>query len=434
MIDEPGTPLLRLRPLPLTEKRAVGGPIPAGLLGSFVAASLAMWCAAAVALVAAADELAHGVPSAPEVLLTVHLVAAGALPLGVVGASLHLLPVMLRNDLPSVRALWAAVPLLLGGAAVAVGIQHWSRLLVWAGAIGVACGLAIVLWELGALVVRAPRERMLIASRTGVALALVHATAALVAGALIFDLHRPFWGIAYDRWLLVHLHLALVGWIALLIVTVGRNLAPMLALAPTAPRRRRPVDEMLLVAALWVLLVGLATNDPTVMLIGGGAAAAAMARFGLLVARVVRSKRAPLDAPLGHLVAGGAFLAQAVVLGLLSAAGVGGVRVVEAYVVFLMIGWAGGVVVGHLPKLLSLSLWVWWPPGLRPKQAQLYPRRIAVAETAVFTAGVEVLAVAVLAGNVAAARVGAVLVLASAVVAAATAAEVWRRRPREERR
>jgi len=48
----------------------------------------------------------------------------------------------------------------------------------------------------------------------------------------------------------VHLHLALVGWIALLIVTVGRNLAPMLALAPAAPRRRRPVDEVLLVAAL----------------------------------------------------------------------------------------------------------------------------------------------------------------------------------------
>src|SRR3954469_5058731 len=121
MTDEPGRPLVQLRPLPLTEKRAVGGPVPAGLLGAFVAASLSLWCAAGVALVAASADLAHGVPSAPRVLLAVHLVAAGALPLGVVGASLHLLPVMLRNDLPSVRSFWAAVPLLLGGAAVAAG-------------------------------------------------------------------------------------------------------------------------------------------------------------------------------------------------------------------------------------------------------------------------------------------------------------------------
>jgi len=163
-------------------------------------------------------------------------------------------------------------------------------------------------------------------------------------------------------------------------------------------------------------------------LIGGGTAAATMARFGLLVGRAFRSKRAPLDAPHGHLVAGGLFLLQAVVLGLLAAAGVGGIRVVEAHVVFLLIGWAGGVVVGHLPKLLSLSLWVWWPPGPRPKQAQLYLRRLAVAETAAFAAGVEVLGLAVLAGNVAAARTGAALVAASALVAAAAAVAVWRRR------
>jgi hypothetical protein len=66
--------------------------------------------------------------------------------------------------------------------------------------------------------------------------------------------------------------------------------------------------------------------------------------------------------------------------------------------------------------------------GPRPKQAQLYLRRLAVAETAAFAAGVEVLGLAVLAGNVAAARTGAALVAASALVAAAAAVAVWRRR------
>ena len=47
------------------------------------ASSLVAWCAASVAVVAAADDLAPGIPSSPTVLLAVHLVAAGALPLGV---------------------------------------------------------------------------------------------------------------------------------------------------------------------------------------------------------------------------------------------------------------------------------------------------------------------------------------------------------------
>ena len=35
---------------------------------------------------------------------------------------MHLLPVMLRNDLPSERALWIAVPLLAGGLLIASGL------------------------------------------------------------------------------------------------------------------------------------------------------------------------------------------------------------------------------------------------------------------------------------------------------------------------
>jgi hypothetical protein len=177
-----------------------------------------------------------------------------------------------------------------------------------------------------------------------------------------------------------------------------------------------------------VLVVGLAADERVVTLIGGAGVIAALARFGSLLVGVARSKHAPLDAPLGHLLAGAAFLVQAAVLGVLSAAGGGSVRTVEAYVVFLLLGWAGGVVVGHLGKLLSLSLWVWWPPGPRPKQAELYPRRLALAETVAFSIGVETLALAVLTGHGDAARAGAVVVCVSAVLAAATSVATWRRR------
>jgi hypothetical protein len=429
MAERPESPVVQLRSLPMMEKRAVGGPIPAAMLAGFIAAALAAWIAGTVVLVVAADDLARGAFYDPSVLLAVHLIAAGALPLGVVGASFHLLPVMLRNDPVSVRALWVALPLLLGGVVVAAGLARWSSPLLWVGVAAVGGGLAVVVGELVVLLRRAPGDRMLIASRAGVGLSLLHAVLALAVGALVFDLHRSFWGVPYDRWLLVHLHLALVGWIALLVVTVGRNLAPMLAQAPAAPRRPWPVEELALVAGLWVLAFGIAGDVRALTLVGGAIVVATLARFGGLLVRTLRSKRAPIDAPLGHLLAGAAFLAQAAVVGFVTTAGGGSVRSAEAYVVFLLVGWAGGVVVGHLPKLLSLSVWVWWPPGPRPKQGQLYPRRLALAETVAFAAGLELLALSVLTGHATPARVGAAVVCVSAVLAAATAAVVWSRRP-----
>jgi hypothetical protein len=88
-------------------------------------------------------------------------------------------------------------------------------------------------------------------------------------------------------------------------------------------------------------------------------------------------------------------------------------------VIFLLVGWAGGVVIGHVPKLLSLSRWVWWPPGPRPKQGALYRRRLGNVEAVVFALGVEALAVGVAVGSVPLARAGAALLLASAILAAA---------------
>ena len=410
--------------LPLLEKRAVGGPVPKGLLAVWFAVALVAWVAGGIALVLAAPDLAAGAALAPAPLLAVHLVALGALPFAVAGASFHLLPVMLRNDLLSVRALWLAPVLLLGGPAIAAGLERWSPVLVWAGLAAVAAGLAIVLVEVGALVVRAPGGRTLIASRLGIALALLHVVVALVLGASVF--RSPS-----ERWILVHLHVALLGWIALLVVTVGRNLVPMLALAPAAPRRRWPLHELTLTLGVWLLLAGLASSTRAATIAGGAIVIAALAWFGAFLVRVARTRRGPIDAPLGHLLAGAAFLAQAAAAGLASAAGAGGIRLVEAYVVLLLLGWAAGVVVGHVPKLLSLSLWVWWPPGPRPKQGDLYPRRLVLAETVLFAAGVELLAASVLAGAAASARAGAALVLASALVAAAAAAETWRRRSRE---
>src|SRR6478672_4919243 len=246
-----------LRPLPLVNRRAVGGPVSQRLLAAYFAVALAGWVAAAAALIVAAADLAHGRPLASAPVLAVHLIALGVLPFAVSGAAFHLLPVMLRNDLPSQRALWVALPFLMCGFFVASGLGREAGPMVWIGASGVTGGLAIVLTELLSLVVRAPRGRLLIASRLGVTLACGHVVVALCLGAIIYSYDRPFAGLAYERWLLIHLHVALLGWIALLILTVGRSLGPMLAQAPAAPQRARPVEELALVGGLWLLLSGI---------------------------------------------------------------------------------------------------------------------------------------------------------------------------------
>lgn len=389
------------------------------------------WLAATVAAIAAAGDLAHGHPLASAPVLAVHLIALGVLPFAVSGACFHLLPVMLRNDLPSQRALWVALPLLAGGLLVASGLGREAKPLVWVGAAMVACGLAIVLVEVLTLVARAPGGRVLIASRLGVALSCAHVVAALCLGALVFSQDAPFAGLSYGRWLLIHLHVALLGWIALLIVTVGRNLGPMLAQAPAATQRSWPLEELGLVAGLWLLLVGIGTQERPATLTGGIVVVVAVGRFAMLMLRTARTRRGRLEAPLAHLLAGGFFLAQAAGLGLAVADGADSTQLVSGYVVLLLVGWAGGVVVGHLGKLLSLSLWVSWPPGPRPKQAELYPRRLGLTEAVAFAIGVEALTAGVLVGSTALARTGAVVLCTSAVLTAAGAALTWSRRDRE---
>ncbi len=408
----------------------MGGPVPLGVLALFAAVALAGWLAASVTLVAAAPELAARDPLAWQPVLAAHLIALVLLPAAVSGASFHLLPVMLRNDVQHPRLVRLVPALLAGGALVAVGIARDLPALLWPGIVLVSCGLAIVLTELLGVVARAPRGRVLVASRTGVVLSCAHVVVALVLGAAVFKQRdASFAGVSHDRWVLVHLHVAVFGWLTLLIVTVGRTLAPMLALSPTPPPRRWPVTELVLTGGLWLLVAGLVAGEPALQIAGAATIGAALAGFAARLAGVVSAARLPLEAPLVHMVAGVAFLLQAAVLGVCVAAGtVSQQHGLTAYVVLLLLGWAGGVVLGHLGKLLSLSLWVWWPPGPRPKQEALYPRRAWLVEAALFAAGVECVAVGSLGGSRVATRAGALLLVVAAALAAAAAWRTWSQR------
>lgn len=402
----------------------VGRPAPAALVASYFLAALLSWLAATIAFVAAAPQLADAGVASPEVLLAVHLVGLGFLPLAVTGAVLHVLPTLLRNDASRTRG-WTALPLLCAGPVLAYAIAHDDDRLTWIAAAAETAGFAVVAWEMVTLVVRAPHDRMLLASRFGILLSTFNAAAALAVGAALADRgSRTLLGIPHDRAIGIHLNLAVLGWLTLLIVTVGRTLTPMLSLAPAAPRRRLPVEELVLTGGLWILVAGLALGSRPLMIVGALLALGAIAAFAVMTARIGRQHRMDgLEGPLTHVVTGMFFLGQAAILGIAMLFGLDASPArLTAYVVALLVGWAAGVTLGHLGKLLSLSAWTWWPPGPRPKQADLYPRRVWLAEAIVFAVGIELLVNGVLGGSEPVVLLAGMLLVGAAAAACVGAA------------
>jgi hypothetical protein len=415
---------------------ATGQPAPFRLGAPAYLAALGGWLAAALLLASSAAELADLFVADDGIVAAAHAVGLVFFPFAVAAAVWQLLPVMLRNDPPRPRLRWLALPLVAAGIPLAIALATGRDGLAAVSAALLAAGMALLLVELAQLVRGAPPGRLLVVSRPAVALAGAHAAAAFALGvvALVVEGPEPL-GVPYERLLLVHLSLALVGWLTVLIATVGRTLVPMLGLAAAAPRRRAPVGELVLVGGLWTLVAGIASSTDPLVALGVVVMAAGLAPSARIFSRVALvGKIGVREGPVAHVVAGLVFLAQAAVLALLASAGiVDGRRASVACVLLLGVGWAAGVIVGHLGKLISLSGWGSWPPGPRPKQGALYPLRGWQLEAVLFAVGAEALAAGVVSDSAEIVRVGAVLLSCAAALALGCGLETVRRTVRGRR-
>jgi hypothetical protein len=409
---------------------ATGQPAPFRLGAPAYLIALGGWVAATVLLLASASDLARLAVSAPGPVGAAHAIGLVFFPFAVLAAAWQLLPVMLRNDPPAPRLRWVVLGLVATGIPLAVAIRADREALGAVSAVALGAGLVLLLVELAQLVRGAPTGRLLVVSRPAVGVAGAHAAAAFALGAIVFADSGPEpLGVPYERLLLVHLTLALIGWLTVMILAVGRTLVPMLGLAATAPPRRAPVAELVLVGGLWTFAAGVAWSVDALVALGVLVMLAALARPARRFLAVAMSGRiGAREGPVAHVVVGLVFLAQATALALAAAAGIGsGRREAVVGVLLLGLGWAVGVILGHLGKLVSLSGWGSWPPGPRPKQADLYPLRGWQIEVVLFGLGVEVFVLGVLASSVGVARVGGALLVASAVIALACGVESVRR-------
>jgi hypothetical protein len=422
----PAAPAASTRPAFTPGPGAPGGLAPAA--GSirlaaehFVAATLYL-LAGALGLLWVAPGLAAGAYLSPHVAGVTHLFTLGWLTMTVFGALCQLLPVALGTPVRSTRlahaGFWAFAP---GVGLFAAGVATSQVALHHAGILLVATGILLVLANVGGAL---PRARTRDVTWAAIALALGFLASTLVLGiVLLHNLHTGFIGGARVRVLATHLHVAIVGWLLLMIVGVSHRLLPMFLLSHGADASWTRRALALLASGVVVLGTGLTLQQPAAawtgaLLLLGGLGCFFRQAYAFYRARVRRK----LDVGMRFVATALAFLAASAILGVaVLASGASHPRLATAYVITGLLGGIVLYVIGFLYKIVPLLAWTARFRGRMGKEpvptvAQLYSARLGYVQLGLMTGGVAILSAGIAAGSAHAARCGAVLFLGGVLV------------------
>ncbi|HEU6449836.1 MAG TPA: hypothetical protein VFT57_00350 [Gemmatimonadaceae bacterium] len=403
-----------------------GGMTPAAnsirLAGENFAASILYLLAGAAGLVWIAPELAIGAYPSPHVAGITHLFTLGWITTTIFGALAQLLPVALGAPIRSTRVGHASFFTFAPGvgffaagiAASSLAIQHTGIALITVG----------IVLEVGNIAASLPRAKNRDVTWGAVTIAISYLASTLVLGViLLHNLHSGFIANARLTTLATHLHVALVGWVLMMIVGVSHRLLPMFLLAHGADTRWTKRSLVLLSVGVLVLATGLVAHlAPSVWLgaalIDCGIGAFIWQAYSFYRVRV----RKKLDVGLRFAMTGIVFLAVAAVLG--SALVVLGPMHARLATMYIVVGLLGGIVlyvVGFFYKIVPLLAWTArfrgrMGKGPVPTVAQLYSAKVAYIQLGVMTLAVVLLASGVGAGITHLTRCGAVLFLAGVVL------------------
>jgi hypothetical protein len=368
----------------------------------------------------------------PHLVALTHVVTLGWITLTIMGATYQLVPIVLERTIWSERlARWQLAVLIVGivGMVAHFYIGAWPGLALAAGflAAGVVMHLLNVTltlrgftdWSVTARLIVLGYAGLAATTAFGIVLAVNHVWSFL-PGEFFPTLHA-------------HAHLALLGWIAPMILGVAARVYPMFLLAPEP--RGWPGELQFL---------GLATGVPAIVvglvgvpdLVGPGALAVALAGAAHLwwvLTMVRRRKRPVLDWGLRFMLTGAGFLLPVAVLGLaLALGGLSGPQAAGAYAILALGGWISLTIAGMMLKIVPFLVWyrVYGPLAGRepvPTLAQLCWAPAEAAAYGLLTGGVVLLAGSVAAGNAAWIRLAGTVLLLGAVAFTTTLARVlWR--------
>ncbi len=408
------------------------GPAPRPERGPSVSLPVAYLGVAAAAFVVAAlglpglGGLLAGHYYHPRLLALTHVAALGWITLAIMGASYQLIPVVVERRLWSERLARQQLPVLAAGVLGMVGhfwTGRWTGLAWAAGLVGLGA-LAHVLNV--ALSLRG-LARWTFTAR-GVVLALGGLTLTVAFGLTLAATHgRDVFPGGVLSAVHAHFHLALLGWVAPMIVGVAARVYPMFLLAPEPDGPGARVQLWGLGLGAPAVVAGLLLDRAALLLPGATAVVAALGVHAAWVVGSVRSRKRPaLDWGLRFALTGTAALVPAAALGAALALGGGrGVpRLATAYAVLALGGWVSLTIAGMMLKIVPFLVWyrVYAPRAGREPVPTLAGLGWAPAERLAYgllTAGIPGLAAAIAAGAPAAITVAAVAIAAGALAFAA---------------
>ncbi len=420
----PGIPL----PTAAVAQTAASGSLR--LAGWHFAAAMFYLVAGAVGLVWIAPELAMGAFPSPHVAGVTHLFTLGWLTTTIFGALCQLLPVALGAPLRSVRVGRASFLSFAPGVGLfAAGVASGSMALRVSGVLLVATGILLAAGNVAATL---PRARSRDATWWGIALGFAFLVSTLVLGLiLLHNLHTGFIARARVRVLAAHLHVALVGWVLVMITGVSHRLLPMFLLSEHPDRRWTARALALLSSGTVVLAAGLLVTSTPVLWTGAVLIELGLAAF-LWQARGLHRRRARRTLDVGMRFVGTAlgFLVAAAVMGPLAlAGGVAHARLATMYVATGLLGGLVLYVAGFFWKIVPLLAWTvryggQMGKGRVPTVAELYSARLAHVQLVLMASAVVLIAGGIGAGSAVVVRTGALLYLAGALLFAGQMARV----------
>lgn len=398
----------------------------------FAAATMFLLCGAAGVIVVS-PELAAGVYPAPRVVGVAHLFTLGWITTSIMGALYQFLPVALGEPIRSVRAGHIAFALYVPGvAAFVLGMVTGAVPVMLAGAAALGAGVLVFAVNLGATLWGAAHRDVTWWALAGADLYLC---VTLVLGlALAGNLRWGYLGSARLTALGTHLHVALTGWVLLVMVGVAHRLLPMFLLSHGAKEWFAKAAVGLLAAGAAMLTVGhhgppIVSHWLPALLLGLGLGA-----FLLQAREFYQHRHRPVLDPGMRLAAGAlAILAAGLLLAGVAVFTPGSSRSSTAYVVVIVLG-ISLFIAAHYYKIVPFLVWYhrFGPLAGRqsvPRVNQLYSARAATVAGTLLVLGTATLSAAVIVGNAAAARGGAMLLAAGVGVEAVQMSALARRAP-----
>jgi hypothetical protein len=336
--------------------RPGSGPAPDVPL-RYLLASAAAFILAAIGVVWLAPLLA-GHYYHPRVVALTHGVTLGWITLAIMGASYQLIPIALGRPVWSERlARWQFWILLLAvsGMVAHFYIGTWPGLVLAAGllAVGALLHLINVALSLRGFDRWTFTARLVVLAYAGLGLTVV---LGLLLGADHIVKVLP--GDLFPT-LHAHVHLALLGWIAPMVLGVAARVYPMFLLASEPRGWPERLQFWGLAIGGPAVVLGLLLHLPAVVI--GGALAAIGAAGGHLawVIGMARHRRRPrLDWGLRLVLTGAIFVAPSALFGLALAADlISGPRLALAYVVLVLGGWISLTIAGMMLKIVPFLVW-----------------------------------------------------------------------------